>query len=54
MVVHRVLKFLEDYNTVVENAVRLTTYDALIKRGFSSAARGAGCTFCHGGLHQDR
>jgi hypothetical protein len=32
----KVLKFLEDYNTVVENAVRLTTYDALIKRGFSS------------------
>jgi hypothetical protein len=33
----KVLKFLEDYNTVVENAVRLTTYDALIKRGFSEA-----------------
>lgn len=32
----KVLQFLEDYNTVVENAVRLTTYDALIKRGFSS------------------
>jgi hypothetical protein len=34
-VVARFFKFLEDYNTVVENAVRLTTYDALIKRGFS-------------------
>jgi hypothetical protein len=32
----KIFKFLEDYNTVVENAVRLTTYDALIKRGFSS------------------
>ena len=32
----KVFQFLEDYNTVVENAVRLTTYDALIKRGFSS------------------
>jgi hypothetical protein len=31
----KVFKFLEDYNTVVENAIRLTTYDALIKRGFS-------------------
>ena len=33
----KVLKFLEDYNTVVENAVRLTTFDALRKRGFSEA-----------------
>lgn len=33
----KVLKFLEDYNTVVENAVRLTTYDALRNRGFSEA-----------------
>jgi hypothetical protein len=32
----RVLDFLEDYNTVVENAVRLTTYDALKKRGFTN------------------
>jgi hypothetical protein len=31
----KVLQFLEDYNTVVENAVRLTTFDALRKRGFS-------------------
>lgn len=33
----KLLKFLEDYNTVVENAVRLTTFDALRKRGFSDA-----------------
>jgi hypothetical protein len=33
----KVLRFLEDYNTVVENAVRLTTFDALRKRGFSEA-----------------
>jgi hypothetical protein len=33
----KVLQFLEDYNTVVENAVRLTTFDALRKRGFSEA-----------------
>jgi hypothetical protein len=32
----RLLKILEDYNTVVENAVRLTTYDALKKRGFTN------------------
>jgi hypothetical protein len=50
----KVFQFLEDYNTVVENAMRLTTYDALIKRGFSSAARSAGCPICHCGLHQDR
>ena len=32
-----ILNFLENYNTVIENAIRVTTYHNLKKQGFSGA-----------------
>ena len=47
-------KFLDDYNTAVENGVRVATYTALVKRGFTSAraaqaARNITVNFAKGG-----
>jgi len=47
-------KFLEDYNTAVENGVRIATFDALRKRGYSEqraaqAARNVTVNFAKGG-----
>jgi hypothetical protein len=47
-------KFLEDYNTAVENGVRVATFDALRKRGYSDqraaqAARNVTVNFAKGG-----
>ena len=52
--VKKVGQFLDDYNTAVENGVRVATYDALIKRGFSptraaQAARNVTVNFAKGG-----
>lgn len=49
-----ILKFLDDYNTAVENGVRVATYKALLDRGFSKdraaqAARNVTVNFAKGG-----
>ena len=50
----KLLKFLDDYNTAVENGVRVATFTALKKRGFSDAraaeaARDVTVNFAKGG-----
>ena len=50
----KMLKFLDDYNTAVENGVRVATFTALKKRGFSDAraaeaARDVTVNFAKGG-----
>ena len=52
-----VLKFLEDYNTVAENAIRVATYQGLKNKGFSpqraaQAARNVTVNFGKGGEYK--
>ena len=52
-----VLKFLEDYNTIAENAIRVATYQGLKNKGFSSqraaqAARNVTVNFGKGGEYK--
>lgn len=53
----KILKTLENYNTVVENGVRVATYKALLDRGFSKdraaqAARNVTVNFAKGGEYK--
>ena len=53
----KILKTLEDYNTVVENGVRVATYKTLLDRGFSKeraaqAARNVTVNFAKGGEYK--
>jgi len=51
------LRFLEDYNTVVENGIRVATYKALLDKGFTreraaQAARNVTVNFAKGGEYK--
>jgi len=52
------LSFVEDYNTVVENGIRVATYKALLDRGFTKeraaqAARNVTVNFAKGGEYKN-
>jgi hypothetical protein len=52
------LSFIEDYNTVIENGIRVATYKALLDRGFTreraaQAARNVTVNFAKGGEYKN-
>lgn len=52
-----ILSFVEDYNTVIENGIRVATYKALLDRGFTKeraaqAARNVTVNFAKGGEYK--